>query len=77
MKIVPMHQAKTNLSKLVQQACDGDEVIIARGRTPLVKLVPVEQHAPKRKFGALKGKLTVDSRFFEPLPEAELRVWEK
>ncbi len=77
MKIVPIHQAKTNLSKLVQQACDGDEVIIARGRTPLVKLVPVEQHTPKRKFGALKGKLVVDARFFEPLPEAELRVWEK
>lgn len=76
MKIVPMHQAKANLSKLVQQACDGNEVIIARGRTPLVKLVPVAQRIQKRKFGALKGKLTVDSRFFEPLPEAELRVWE-
>jgi prevent-host-death family protein len=77
MKVVPMHQAKTSLSKLVQQACDGDEVIIARGRTPLVKLVPVEQRTPKRKFGALKGKLTVSPRFFEPLPEAELRAWEK
>jgi prevent-host-death family protein len=77
MKVVPMHQAKSNLSKLVQQACAGEEVVIARGRTPLVKLVPVEQAAPGRKFGALKGKLTVDARFFEPLPEAELRVWEK
>jgi len=77
MPAIPMHQAKTTLSKLVQRACAGEEIVIARGSTPLVKLVPVERSLPERRFGALKGKLTVSPRFFEPLPEAELSAWEK
>lgn len=76
MKPVPIHKAKTDLSRLIERAQAGEEVIIARGREPVVRLVPVERTVPERKFGALEGKLVVDDAFFEPLPEHELASWE-
>lgn len=76
MKKVLISKAKATLSKLVEQACAGEVVIIARGKTPLVRLVPVVQPTPQRKFGALEGTVTVDDSFFEPLPDAELDAWE-
>jgi prevent-host-death family protein len=72
----PIHKAKAGLSKLVARACAGEEVVIARGKRPLVRLVPVNQPVPERKFGALRGKLVVNDTFFDPLPEAELAAWE-
>jgi prevent-host-death family protein len=73
---VPIHKAKAGLSKLVARACAGEDVVIARGKRPLVRLVPVDRPIPERKFGALRGKLIVDDTFFELLPEAELAAWE-
>lgn len=75
MKVVPIHAAKSELSRLIKRACAGEEVIIALGKRPVVRLVPVDRPAPSRKFGALKGKLTVDESFFEPLSEEELAAW--
>lgn len=69
-----VHDAKTNLSRLIAAALAGDEVVIARGNVPAVKLVPVVQPG-KREFGALKGKVALDSRFHEPLPEDEAAGW--
>jgi antitoxin (DNA-binding transcriptional repressor) of toxin-antitoxin stability system len=66
MKIVTVHAAKTHLSKLIEKACAGEEVIIARGNLPVVKPVPVAYRKPKRQFGVLKGKLSVPSEFFKP-----------
>ncbi|KAB2906827.1 type II toxin-antitoxin system prevent-host-death family antitoxin [Sphingopyxis indica] len=65
-----VHDAKTNLSKLIAAALDGRDVVIARGGRPVVRLVPV---APigKRRFGALKGKIALDHRFNDPLPDDE------
>jgi prevent-host-death family protein len=74
--IVTIHAAKTNLSRLIEQACSGEEVVIARGSEPVVKLVPIDHVEPTRKFGTLRGKLTVDDSFFEPLPDEELKGWE-
>jgi prevent-host-death family protein len=75
--IVKMHQAKTNLSKLIALAEAGEEVVIARGDKPAVKLVPVaEQVKQPRKPGALKGQFTLPDSFFDPLPEEELQAWE-
>lgn len=51
-------------------------MIIARRDKPAVKLVPVAQDQPKRRFGAYRGQFTIDDAFFEPLPEEELRAWE-
>lgn len=69
-----VHDAKTNLSKLIATALEGGEVIIARGNVPAVRLVPVTPLG-KRQFGALKGKIAIDARFDEPLPEDELGGW--
>lgn len=77
MKIVTIHAAKTNLSRLIEKACAGEEVVIARGNRPVVRLVPVAQRVPTRQFGALKGEVVVGDDFFRPLPRGELDAWEK
>jgi prevent-host-death family protein len=76
MTVVTVHQAKTNLSRLIKKAADGEEVIIARGSKPVARLVPVGESKGKRQPGSLKGKLRVGPEFFEPLPPEELSVWE-
>lgn len=76
MAIYTVHQAKTHLSKLIEQAQRGEEIVIARGDKPAVKLVPVAKRPPKRVFGAYKGEFEVPDSFFDPLPEEELAAWE-
>jgi prevent-host-death family protein len=73
--IVNVHAAKTNLSKLIERAEAGEEVIIARNSEPVVKLVPVGHTKPKRVFGSMKGKVSLTQAFFEPLPDDELAAW--
>lgn len=75
MKTTTIHAAKTNLSRLIEAACAGEEVIIARGRTAVVRLVPVEASRPKRRFGSMRGRAAVTDAFFEPLPEELLKAW--
>jgi len=70
-----VHEAKTNLSKLIAEALAGGDVVIARGSVPVVRLVPVEA-VGRRNFGALEGKIAIDSRFDEPLPDDELGKWD-
>jgi len=76
MRSVTVHQAKTNLSKLIEEACRGEEVIISRGLTPVARLVPVGEVLGRRRPGVLRGKLRVGPEFLEPLPADELSVWE-
>ncbi len=71
---VTIHAAKTNLSRLIEQAAAGEEVIIARGNTPVARLVPI-MTAARRAPGTLRGLVHVDDAFFEPLPDAELAAW--
>ena len=70
-----VHAAKTNLSKLIARAEAGEEVIILRGKEPVVRLVPVAQTRLRPKFGSLKGKVYLTDAFFEPLPDDELEAW--
>jgi prevent-host-death family protein len=76
MTVVTVHQAKTNLSRLLRKAAEGEEIIIARGSRPVARLVPVGEVKGKRQPGSLKGKLHVGPEFFEPLPAEELSSWE-
>jgi prevent-host-death family protein len=72
-KVHTIHAAKTHLSRLVERAEAGEEVVIARGKTPVVRLTPMNAILPRRKFGAMRGRATVTRAFFEPLPAEEAR----
>ena len=76
--IFTVHQAKTQLSKLIALAEAGEEVVIARKDKPVVKLEVVVAPEPlgPRVPGRLKGKLGWSDAFFDPLPEDELKAWE-
>jgi prevent-host-death family protein len=77
MTVVTVRQAKAQLSQLIARAEAGEEIIIARGGRPAVKLMPIAKRATRRRFGALKGKLSLpDAFFFGPLPEEDLKLWE-
>jgi prevent-host-death family protein len=82
MTTVTVHHAKTHLSKLIAAAERGEEVIIARGAKPAVRMVPVvavsEPEAPRlpRTPGRLKGLVSLDDSFFEPMSEEDLQLWE-
>jgi len=69
-----VHDAKTNLSRLIADALAGNDVVIARGSAPVVRLVPVAPRG-RRVFGALKGEITLDASFHDPLPTDELEGW--
>ena len=75
MKRVTVHAAKTHLSRLLKAAEAGEEVVITRGRTPVARLVPITDRPIERKFGAMKGRFTVDDSFWEPMTAEELAVW--
>ncbi|HZS62260.1 MAG TPA: type II toxin-antitoxin system prevent-host-death family antitoxin [Gemmatimonadaceae bacterium] len=72
---VTIHAAKTQLSRLIERVLAGEDIVIARGKLPVVRIVPVNEPPVGRKFGALKGRATVTDAFFEPLPDSELDVW--
>jgi prevent-host-death family protein len=76
MSIVTVHEAKTNLSRLLQKVSNGEEVIISRGSKPVARLVAIGEVKGQRRPGALKGKLTIGPEFFEALPADELSAWE-
>ena len=75
MVIVNVHQAKTQLSRLLAQVETGEEVVIARRGEPVARLVGCKPPG-KRQPDVLKGKLIVPDSFLDPLPEEELQAWE-
>ena len=75
MPVVNVHEAKTQLSRLLAQVESGEEVIIARSGTPVARLVRFRKQG-KRQFGSMKGRVRLDDSFFDPLPEEELAAWE-
>ena len=75
MPVVNVHQAKTQLSRLLARVEAGEEVVIARRGEPVAKLVSCNP-VGKRQPDILKGKLVVPDSFFDPLPEEELKRWE-
>lgn len=74
-KVHSIHAAKTNLSRLVEQASAGEEVVIARGKVPVARLVRLDAPTPRRRFGAMRGRARTTKAFFQPLPPDELADW--
>ena len=73
METVTIHKAKTELSRLIEKACRGEEIVIARGKKPVVKLVAIEDKRSLRKPGILKGKISYTADAFDPLTDQELK----
>lgn len=73
-EIINVHEAKTHLSRLLDKAHAGEEIVLGKAGKPYARLVPLKPAGVKRRPGRLKGKL--DPAFFEPLPEEELAAWE-
>jgi len=76
MLTVNIHEAKTNLSRLVEEAAAGQEVIIAKAGKPIARLVPLGRPPTKRRLGLFKGQLNVPDDFDAPLPEDVLAAFE-
>jgi prevent-host-death family protein len=68
MRTVNLHEAKTQLSRLVDQAVGGEEIVIAKAGTPLVRLVPVAALKGPRKLGALAGQVHEATDCWDPDP---------
>ena len=72
MEQVNIHQAKTQLSRLVERAEAGEEIIIARSGKPIAKLVPIGPTEERRVLGRMKGQFRVPDDFDAPLPREVL-----
>jgi antitoxin (DNA-binding transcriptional repressor) of toxin-antitoxin stability system len=76
MATVTIHVAKAHLSRLIERAAAGEEIVILRGKIPVARLTAITSKPTKRRFGAYRGEFEVPESFFDPLPEAELRAFE-
>ncbi|MGQ0570342.1 MAG: type II toxin-antitoxin system Phd/YefM family antitoxin [Armatimonadota bacterium] len=76
MRTVNMHDAKTHLSRLVDQASAGEEILLAKAGKPVARLGPLQAVPRRRRLGALAGRLTVPDDFDAPLPEDVLADFE-
>ena len=74
---VNIHEAKTHLSRLLVQAGEGEEVIIAKAGKPIARLVPIREPVPVRKAGTGKGQVAMAPDFDAPLPEPILEAFER
>jgi prevent-host-death family protein len=75
---VNIHAAKTQFSRLVDEAAAGEEIIIARAGKPVAKLVPLTApgRLPRRRLGALAGRALIPPDFDAPLPDTVIDAFE-
>ena len=74
-KIVNVHDAKTNLSRLLAEVERGEEIVIARAGTPCARLIPVQRD--ERQLDTMAKRWPrLDDEFFAPLDDADLADWE-
>jgi prevent-host-death family protein len=74
--IVNVHQAKTHLSRLLDEVAAGGEVVIAKAGKPVARLVPLEPVVRRKKLGLLQGRISVPEDFDAPLPADILKDFE-
>lgn len=77
MRTLNIHEAKTHLSRIVDEVAAGAEVVIAKSGKPMARLVPLAERRPKRKLGILAGQLHVPDDFDEPLLNEVLDEFER
>ena len=74
---VNIHAAKTQLSRLLEQVEEGEEIVIARAGKPIARIVPLVPTRPKRRLGLLEGQYTVADNIDDPLPDDLLEEFYK
>jgi prevent-host-death family protein len=74
-KIFNLHAAKTHLSRLVDEAVQGEEIVIAKAGKPVVKLVPIANKRRRTGFGADRRKIRIRGDFDAPLPDNVLQLF--
>ena len=73
---ITIEKAEQDLTRLIDQARSGEDVVIMRGELPVARLVGVKAHSQQRTLGRLKGQIQLpDSFYFDPLPEHEQELW--
>lgn len=73
---INIHEAKTQLSKLVEEAAQGEEIIIAKAGRPIARLVPLATHEGKpRTPGGMKSQIWLADDFDAPMSDEELALW--
>ena len=79
MPTINIHAAKTHLSRLVDEAASGTEIVIARAGKPVARLVPLAEDTakPRRRLGQLTGKISVSADVDAPLPDDILAGFER
>lgn len=76
MEQVSIHQAQTDLSKLVEKVLAGQEIIITKTGKPVAKLVPYNHVATHRKLGSMKGQIRLAADFDAPIPDRIIEEFE-
>jgi prevent-host-death family protein len=66
--VINIHEAKTHLSRIVEEVAAGSEVIIAKAGRPIARLVPLERTGNRKELGLLRGRFDVPDDFDAPLP---------
>jgi prevent-host-death family protein len=76
MKLINIHQAKTQLSRLIERVAGGEEIVITKAGKPIARLVPYVPKGAFRRPGAMRGKIRIKRNFDEPLPKEILASFE-
>jgi prevent-host-death family protein len=76
MQVFNIHDAKTQFSRLVDAAANGEEIIIARAGKPVARLVPLADAKPPVRIGVLEGRIRIGDDFDAPLPDEMLSAFE-
>ena len=76
MKLINIHQAKTQLSRLIERVAGGEEIVITKSGKPIARLVLYVPKGAVRRPGAMRGKIRIKRNFDEPLPKEILASFE-
>jgi prevent-host-death family protein len=76
METVNVHEAKTHLSRLLDRAQEGEEIVIAKAGRPVARLGPLVRGGTKRRLGLLDGKFRIPDDFNRSLPDAVIAAFE-
>jgi len=73
---INIHEAKTNLSRILSRVESGEEIVIAKAGKPVARLIPVRDDIKRRTPGSAKGKIIIGAHFEDPLPDELVREFE-